>query len=144
MIPARTGVNFCLVRDGKILLQQRDESCPSYPNYWCIPGGAQEPGESLLETTLREIDEEYGLSITSAMCKFLIDRPENNPGKVFLCIVPKDQEPILREGKAMGWFPIEAISNMELGFRHNEIIVPFLRKYMEKLSSESRAEFKVI
>ena len=135
----RHGVNFCLIRDGKILLQQRDAHCQRFPLAWCIPGGAQEPGEDYLETTLREIKEEYALELKPSDCEFIVDRPETNPGKVFYCRVPIDQDPELHEGEAMEWVDLAELPNRELGFNHQEIIVPFLLEFENK-NKEATAE----
>lgn len=142
MSEPKKGVNFCLIKDGMILLQQRDEHCPYHPLQWCIPGGAQDPGETFRETALREIEEEYNLSILPDSCVFLTVRPANNPGEVYVCTVPKDQEPILHEGKSMAWVPIENLTKMELGFNHNEFIVPLLIEYIDEHSQEYMAEAK--
>jgi 8-oxo-dGTP diphosphatase len=44
--------------EGRVLLVR-----PSYKNYWDIPGGYVEPGESPRAACEREIEEELGLSI---------------------------------------------------------------------------------
>lgn len=122
------GVNFCLVRAGSVLLQQRDENCPyGEANKWCFPGGASEPeDQSLQETAVREIAEEYQVYVPLAQCQYLTNRPAENPGEVYVCLVPDEQEPVLREGKAMAWVPITDLRDIELGFRHGDFIVPAL------------------
>ena len=55
IIPSAAGA---IVQDGKILLVRHN-----LLKKWQIPGGVQEPGESIQETVKREIREELGLSL---------------------------------------------------------------------------------
>lgn len=136
------GVNFCLVRNGSVLLQQRDENCPyGEAHKWCFPGGATEPeDQSSQETVVREIAEEYQIQVSPEHCQFLANRPAENPGEVYVCIVPDEQEPVLREGKAMAWVPITDLRNIELGFGHDEFIVPALETW--QTSKEQHQELR--
>jgi len=54
--------NLCMVYDhaGNILVQDRKD--PSWPGL-CFPGGHVEPGESFVESVIREVYEETGLTI---------------------------------------------------------------------------------
>ena len=54
--------NLCMVYDdaGNILVQDRKD--PSWPGI-CFPGGHVEPGESFVESVIREVWEETGLTI---------------------------------------------------------------------------------
>ena len=54
--------NLCMVYDdaGNILVQDRKD--PSWPGI-CFPGGHIEPGESFVESVIREVREETGLTI---------------------------------------------------------------------------------
>ena len=54
--------NLCMVYDdaGNILVQDRKE--PDWPGL-CFPGGHVEPGESFVESVIREVWEETGLTI---------------------------------------------------------------------------------
>ena len=54
--------NLCMVFDGagNILVQDRKD--PSWPGI-CFPGGHIEPGESFVESVIREVREETGLTV---------------------------------------------------------------------------------
>ena len=54
--------NLCMVYDhnGNILVQDRAD--PDWPGI-CFPGGHVEPGESFVESVIREVWEETGLTI---------------------------------------------------------------------------------
>ena len=54
--------NMCMVydRDGNILVQDRKKK--DWPGL-CFPGGHVEPGESFVESVIREVYEETGLTI---------------------------------------------------------------------------------
>ena len=54
--------NMCMVydQDGNILVQDRKKS--DWPGL-CFPGGHVEPGESFVESVIREVYEETGLTI---------------------------------------------------------------------------------
>ena len=54
--------NLCMVYDhaGNILVQDRKD--PSWPGL-CFPGGHVEPGESFVDSVIREVWEETGLTI---------------------------------------------------------------------------------
>jgi len=50
-------------RQGRLLLQERDEHAPVSPELWSLPGGHMEPGEQPLPAAVREIREETELAI---------------------------------------------------------------------------------
>lgn len=56
LVPAASAV----VTDdqGRILLARRRDN-----TLWTIPGGAMEPGESIIETAVREVEEETGVRV---------------------------------------------------------------------------------
>lgn len=59
--------NMCMISDsnGRVLVQMR---LPKSNDSWCgltFPGGHVEPGENIVESTIREIREETGLEIAN-------------------------------------------------------------------------------
>lgn len=63
-------------REGRVLLQQRDDDVPPAGyGRWALPGGHMEPGESPREAALREMEEETGLRVTRLRRFGTFDRP---------------------------------------------------------------------
>ena len=122
----KTGVIFALIRDNKILMQQRDGNTDRFPFKWCIPGGEKEENEKWEDTLLREVKEEYNLDIEMNQCKYLMDY-NNGLDKVYVCRINFTQVPKLQEGLAMKWMTIDEIEKLELGFDQGGII-PALKK----------------
>ena len=121
------GVVFALIRDNKILMQQRDGNCKRFPFMWCLPGGGNEKDESYEATLLREVKEEYNIDLQLSQCDHSMDyKDENDPLRVYVCRINPDQKPELGEGMAMKWMTIDEIEKLELGF-HQEGIIPFLK-----------------
>ncbi len=123
----KTGVIFALVRDNKILMQQRDGNCKRFPFMWCIPGGAREDNEDYEVTLIREIKEEYSLDLSIDECTYLTNSTEGLD-KLYICTVGKQQEPVLNEGLSMKWMNIEEIESLNLGFNQKDLI-PFIKAH---------------
>ena len=54
--------NLCMVYDGAGNILVQDRADPDWPGL-CFPGGHVEPGESFVESVIREVWEETGLTI---------------------------------------------------------------------------------
>jgi 8-oxo-dGTP pyrophosphatase MutT (NUDIX family) len=48
---------------GRVLMQERDEHAPAWPEMWCFPGGGLEGDESPVAGAVRELAEETGIVI---------------------------------------------------------------------------------
>ncbi len=54
--------NLCMIYDGAGNILVQDRLDPTWPGI-CFPGGHMEPGESFVESVIREVWEETGLTI---------------------------------------------------------------------------------
>ena len=62
----RSTVRVLLVneRDQTLLFEDTDPGLPDF-RWWVVPGGGTDPGETEVETAVREIEEETGLVLTA-------------------------------------------------------------------------------
>jgi 8-oxo-dGTP diphosphatase len=84
----RHGVGAILVRDGLILLGKRSHLARSHHGTWDVFGGHCEPGETDVQTLLRELDEELGVVPTRyrSLGSF-VDPPEQPTFRLHLFVV---------------------------------------------------------
>lgn len=57
----RIGVRAIIYRDGKLLAVRHKNADGSPKDFWAIPGGGLDPGESLEDGLRREVKEELGI-----------------------------------------------------------------------------------
>ncbi|OSQ37813.1 NUDIX hydrolase [Thalassospira mesophila] len=71
--PARPiiGVGAVVWRDGKVLLIRRGK--PPKAGEWSLPGGAQELGETVIESLIREVFEETSIQIENIRFLEIVD-----------------------------------------------------------------------
>ena len=63
-------VQIAIIKDGKILLQQREDF-----ETWALPGGAIEAGETPAQAAVREAREETGLNVEITQLVGLYTKP---------------------------------------------------------------------
>jgi 8-oxo-dGTP diphosphatase len=61
-------VTFLPVHDGSVLLIKRPAHEKHYPGKWAFPGGKVELDETLMETLVRELEEETSLEPAGEIC----------------------------------------------------------------------------
>lgn len=90
------------MKEQRLLVQEKHH--PLKGHYFTLPGGKQDPGESLVETLLRECREEIGAEISVGRLVHVAEvyRHKNDPPErqhqldfIFECSVPEDYEPVL-------------------------------------------------
>ncbi len=115
----RTGVGVMVFRDGRILLGHRAASGKDTggiyePDSWCLPGGKQEYGETILECAAREVLEETGLRIHGAYIFGAADdvAPDRHFVTLHVCAQAGEGEPAVTEPDkqdAWRWFSMEEL-----------------------------------
>ena len=116
----------------KVLLTRRTDN-----GQWCLPGGAMEPGESVIETCEREIQEETGLEVRAGRLigvysdpHQLVEYPDGN--KVQIVVLNFEAEVIggepglSDETTEFGYFTWAEIESMNLIGRQKERIADAL------------------
>ena len=102
-MPIRNSAKAIVIDNGKILLNK----CTSrFGEYYALPGGGQNPGETLMEAVKRELLEETGYSVKPMRLSGIYERVADRPGQdgdgqchkiyfIFLCrlLSNKPQKP---------------------------------------------------
>lgn len=113
--------------DYRYLLQHReDREGVSYPDWWCLFGGACERGEDSATALHRELMEELEFAVSDysplLTCTFELYFEGRRTRKAFFSIMISDDEAqglSLHEGQGLGWFQFDDV--LRLGNR----IVPY-------------------
>ena len=85
----RVGIGVLILQNGSLLLGHRvcsaaDTGGIYEPDSWCLPGGKQEYGETILEGAVRETKEETNLDINDLQVYSAVD--DLQPGKHYVTI----------------------------------------------------------
>ena len=85
----RVGIGVLILQNGRILLGHRIQNAADTggiyePDSWCLPGGKQEYGETILEGAVRETKEETNLDINDLQVYSAVD--DLQPGKHYVTI----------------------------------------------------------
>jgi 8-oxo-dGTP diphosphatase len=124
-IPQLT-VTVAIFHESNILLGLRKND--PYIDMWCLPGGFMNPGESFLDTAIREVKEETGVDITASQLTLVSQRFSIGIDPRGWVIdhgyaINLTEVPSLCAGDDIGqvrWVPIDEIS--ELAFDHMKIL----------------------
>jgi len=107
-----------ILRRREILVQVKPK--PGRSDYMSLPGGKQEPGETLTECVIRECEEEIGATVTVERLLHVAETFRDKPGGtrhqldvLFACHLPEGYAPQLGAHPdpsqiATAWVPLEA------------------------------------
>ena len=122
-------VDAVVEKDNKVLLIKRRNA--PFKDYWALPGGFIEYGESAEEAVRREVKEEANLDIKIKGLLGVYSDPNRDPrGHIIsICFVAQGR------GKGKGatdakdatFFPMEELKGMKLAFDHSKILRDYKR-----------------
>ena len=125
--------------EGKILLQLRDNRPDIInPNCWTTFGGAVEAGETPDEAMRRELLEEIELALPMTLWKvqeILIERDGQQIAwerYIYVGYIDRAASEIkLNEGQALGYFGLEDLDKLQIGFNFE----PLFREFFAALAA---------
>lgn len=116
----RTGASIIALKGKKVLLIQRGK--PPYENYWSLPGGSQEAGETLEACARRELAEETGLRVETVDFVGIRDRIASEEDgtlshhfvlATYLGDVLTGEPVAGDDAKAVGWFLLDEMTKLQ-------------------------------
>ena len=114
--------NLCLVEDldnGKVVLQYRSPERYKKWSGYAFPGGHIEEGESLVESVIREIYEETGLTITNPKLVAVKDWPLDDGGRyIVFCYKATKFSGQLRSSEEgeVSWVEKDQLEKLDLSY----------------------------
>lgn len=119
--------NLCMVCDGAGNILVQDRKKPDWPGL-CFPGGHVEPGESFVESVIREVREETGLTIENPiLCGTKQFQTEDGERYVVLLYRASRYSGDLRssdEGEVF-WIPRDSLSQHQLSIDMEDMVKVF-------------------
>ena len=117
----RIGVNALIFDDGRVLLAHRRDI-----DWWNLPGGGMEIGETVEEATCREVREETGLEVQVERLVGVYSKPQKQEVVLtFRCKVIGGELQATEESHACGYFSPDALPRNTLP-KHRERIADAL------------------
>ncbi|MBA2529624.1 MAG: NUDIX domain-containing protein [Euzebyales bacterium] len=130
----RQRVKAVIIREDRVLmLRERARSATGLhdgPEYWTLPGGGVEPGETCEQAVAREVLEEVGLRVTAT--EYTTELPYPSGAAACFRVEVADGEPTLGVDPlecdcpkmvGLNWIPIPDVSS---GDAHHVVPVPAL------------------
>jgi 8-oxo-dGTP pyrophosphatase MutT (NUDIX family) len=120
---------------GRLLLEQRNANSKRSQWGWVFPGGKREEIDNdTLDTVVRESLEEFGIEINKEAVQKIgeIDREvEEGFLSIYLVKIIQPSKLVISESAGGGWFSVEEIEKMELGYSQKARIFPVLISFLE-------------
>ena len=119
--------NMCMVTDGQGRLLVQDRVNPDWPGI-TFPGGHVEPGESFVESVIREVREETGLTVQDPILCGVKQFPLRGGGRYVLLLFRASRFTGTLTSSAEGevfWLPREELENCWLAPDFSEMLHVF-------------------
>lgn len=131
--PPFNGAKIALLCGSRIVAYLRDDKAGiAFPGLWDLPGGGREPGESPVECALREVEEEFGISIAQHRVHSLRRYGSDSPAGLdsYVCVAhvtPMEIERISFGDEGQRWRLMETSE-----FLGHEGAVPPLKRRLKR------------
>jgi 8-oxo-dGTP diphosphatase len=116
--------------ESKVLLQLRCEDERLYPNFWTLPGGKVEAGESPEQAIVREVKEELGLDLRGhSLFKTIVESAPDEIMERHIYwgkISERVEDLKLGEGAALKYFSSNWILRLKVAFDLKPVVMDFL------------------
>lgn len=130
MKTVKTTVGCIMEKDNKILLALRNHE--PFKDYWCLPGGHIDFGETPEEAVKREIKEEIGLEIKPRFFNYYNEFHENigwhSIVLIFISDIKGKIKKCEKEVKEIRWFSEKEIFKLKLAFEHKKILEDYFKR----------------
>ena len=130
MKTVKATVGCVIEKDHEILLTLRNNE--PFKDYWCLPGGHIDFGETPEKAVRREVKEETNLDVEPKFLDYYNEfHKEIDWHAVVLIFYAKAEGEVKKdekEVKELGWFTEEQIFNLKLAFEHKKILEDYFRK----------------
>jgi len=111
--PPRKVGGVAIVSEGQILLVKRSETAGKYPNFWSVPSGGVEKGETFREGAARELQEETMLDFNPKDLVYLgtiKDGKYNRISKIYKAEMSGKPKPTLdHEHSEFGYYDVKSL-----------------------------------
>ncbi len=133
------GVGAIIVNaEGKIFLAKRGKKARNEVGKWECPGGGLEFGDSFEATIIREMKEEFGITISvgeplEALNHLIVDEKQHWVALGFMCKIINGTPKILEPDKCseIGWFSVEEMAKMPLSLATKERLQQAIEKILK-------------
>lgn len=123
---------------GRVLMQERDEHAPVWPDLWCFPGGGREPGEEPVDAAVRELAEETGVVVAPedltdlGLFELVTDDRGTFHFHAFVARTTlNDRDVECHEGRQMLFVDADRLPDVAL-VRSTALVAPHLRAWIER------------
>lgn len=123
----RNTAGAIIIKDNKFLLLKRNTAV--FKNYWNLPGGSVDKGETLKKAVKREVKEETNLSFKPMFFRSYIEDFKMFKWKAEVSFFYgnfKGKVKINKESSKFGWYTLKQINKMKLSFEHKKVINDFV------------------
>jgi len=119
-----------ILRQQQVLLAKRAAG-KHQANRWEFPGGKLEQGESVLSALGRELQEEIGITVTSAepLMQLSHDYPEREVLLDIYLVTAFAGEPHGAEGQPLLWVPVQQLNTLALPDANQPIVTRLQQQF---------------